>query len=262
MNPFFLQPRRGDRCATATVAPPGLERSIREGITLLLTFQGLAPWLLTAAPSGLKIPAFSSRPHVRKEIQPLRVSEKLWVMHSRRAWERVGSVHATRHARHATRRRDGHDLHRPSCMLDHVPPRHHPERPERLQAVLRHLERTGQLQASPKGPVREATARGTRSRPIRFHISIESAPFELKGGGPIEADTWVFPGSHEAALLAAGAAVEAVGSVLGGDEPRALCLVRPRDIIVAAYDAMGFCLYNNVAVAAAEAASAGGSTGS
>ena len=42
-------------------------------------------------------------------------------------------------------------------MLDHRVPARHPERPERLQAILRHLERTGYLAACPSGPVREAT---------------------------------------------------------------------------------------------------------
>ena len=102
-------------------------------------------------------------------------------------------------------------------MLDHVPPPRHPERPERLQAILRHLERTGLDKACPVGRVRDAT----RAELLRVHqrgYVDQVEAFEEQGGGLIEADTWVSPGSSRAALLAAGAAVEAVNTVLGGTE--------------------------------------------
>src|SRR5436305_1210368 len=93
-------------------------------------------------------------------------------------------------------------------MLDHHPPTRHPERRERLQAILRHLERMGLRDVCPKGKVREAT----REELLRVHTGAyldQIARYELKGGGPIEADTWVYPGTNLAALLAAGAVVEA-----------------------------------------------------
>lgn len=137
-------------------------------------------------------------------------------------------------------------------MLDHHPPSRHPERPERLQAIFKHLERTGLLDACPAGTMREAT----REELLRVHSPsyLDKVPrFELKGGGPIEPDTWVYPGSNLAALLAAGAAVEAVDLVMGGQDRKALCLVRPPGHHARPNDAMGFCLYANVAVAAAHA---------
>jgi acetoin utilization deacetylase AcuC-like enzyme len=137
-------------------------------------------------------------------------------------------------------------------MLEHVPPRPHPERPERLQAILRHLERTGLSQACPSGTVRPATD----AEILRVH----SAPylklvaeFEAQGGGAIEPDTWLLPGSTLAARLAAGAAVEAVRLVVAKSGSRALCLVRPPGHHARPDEPMGFCLFANVAVAAAEA---------
>lgn len=137
-------------------------------------------------------------------------------------------------------------------MLDHAPPPRHPERPERLQAILRHLERTGLAAACPAGRVRDAT----RAELLRVHSARHLdhvATFEIKGGGLIEADTWVFPGSNQAALLAAGATVEATSQVLGGSETRALCLVRPPGHHARPSEPMGFCVYANIAVAAADA---------
>ncbi len=137
-------------------------------------------------------------------------------------------------------------------MLDHHPPSRHPERPERLQTILRHLDRTGLRQKCQTGRVREAT----REELLRVHTAsyLDQIPrFELKGGGPIEPDTWVFPGTNLAALLAAGAAVEAVERVVSGSETLAVCLVRPPGHHARPHDAMGFCLYDNVAVAASDA---------
>ncbi len=79
------------------------------------------------------------------------------------------------------------------------------------------------------------------------------AEFEARGGGLIEADTWVALGSNTAALLAAGAAVEAVADVLRGPGRRAMCLVRPPGHHARPDEPMGFCLYDSIAVAAADA---------
>jgi acetoin utilization deacetylase AcuC-like enzyme len=137
-------------------------------------------------------------------------------------------------------------------MLDHAPPARHPERPERLQAILRQLERTGLLASCPAGHVREAT----REELLRVHSEAyldAVGGFEARGGGLIEADTWISPGSNRAAHLAAGAAVEAVNAVLEGTDARALCLVRPPGHHARPDEPMGFCLFGNIAVAAAHA---------
>ena len=136
-------------------------------------------------------------------------------------------------------------------MLEHIPPPRHPERPERLQAIIRHLERTGLMASCPAGTVREATDDElTRVHSPAYLDLVER--FEARGG-LIEADTALSSGSHRAARLAAGAAVEAVADVVGGPGRRALCLVRPPGHHARPHQAMGFCLFNSVASAAADA---------
>jgi acetoin utilization deacetylase AcuC-like enzyme len=137
-------------------------------------------------------------------------------------------------------------------MLDHVPPPRHPERPERLRAILRQLDRTGLRAKFPAGTVREAT----RAELLRVHSARyldQVATFEVKGGGLIEADTWVYPGSDLAARLAAGSVVEAVSEVLTALDRKALCLVRPPGHHARPDEPMGFCLYGSIAVGAADA---------
>lgn len=141
-----------------------------------------------------------------------------------------------------------------SRMLEHVPHRGHPERPERLQAILRHLDRTGLAAACRSGTVRPATDMEL-GRVHEPGYLAELAAFAAAGGGPIEMDTWLSGRSEEVARLAAGAAVEAVGSVLGGPDRRAFCAIRPPGHHARPESAMGFCLLGNVAVAAAEALS-------
>ena len=72
-----------------------------------------------------------------------------------------------------------------------------------------------------------------------------------RGGGKIDADTFASAGSWEAALRAAGGVVEAVERVSSGGLASAFCLVRPPGHHATPDRAMGFCLFNNVAIAAA-----------
>ena len=136
-------------------------------------------------------------------------------------------------------------------MLDHVPPPRHPERPERLAATLKHLDRTGLAAACTPGRVRSATDEEL----LRVHhpgYLAEVDRFARAGGGSIEAATWVSRGTAPAARLAAGAVVEAVNAVVSGQSKRALCLVRPPGHHARPSGPMGFCLFNNIAVGAAE----------
>src|SRR5262249_25065221 len=68
--------------------------------------------------------------------------------------------------------------------------------------------------------------------------------------GRIEADTVLSERSYDAAVLAAGAACDAVWRIIAGEDQTALCLVRPPGHHARPQDAMGFCLFNNIAVAA------------
>ncbi len=128
----------------------------------------------------------------------------------------------------------------------------HPERPARVQQAFRQLERSG----LEKQCLRPQWSAGTRQQLQRVHSAayIERlAEFASDGGGRIEVDTVVSPESFEVACLAAGAACDAVDRVLQGERKSAFCLLRPPGHHALPDDAMGFCLLNNVAIAARQA---------
>ncbi|MCJ0825419.1 histone deacetylase family protein [Luteimonas sp. 50] len=138
----------------------------------------------------------------------------------------------------------------PSC-LGHDTGHIHPERPERLSAV------TVALRDAFGPALRWAQApRADRGALLRVHAaSLLDTVLETRATphAMLDADTVLSPGSGEAALRAAGAAVAAVEAVLEGGERRAFCAVRPPGHHATGDTAMGFCLFNNVAVAAAQA---------
>jgi len=134
-------------------------------------------------------------------------------------------------------------------FLDHDTRRGHPERAERLRAITAHFDATW-LAAECARPTWQPAA---RDRILRVHGSayVESiADLAAHGGGRPEPDTVVGPASFEVASLAAGAAGDAVDRVLAGEDRTALCLVRPPGHHALPDHAMGFCLLNNVAIAA------------
>jgi acetoin utilization deacetylase AcuC-like enzyme len=81
------------------------------------------------------------------------------------------------------------------------------------------------------------------------HVAAVKALID-RGGGHVDPDTVASPGSWEAALRAAGGVVEAVDAVSTGRVQNALCLVRPPGHHATPHRSMGFCLFNNVAIAA------------
>ena len=136
----------------------------------------------------------------------------------------------------------------PDC-LGHAPGDGHPESPARLSAV------TGALRdAFPALDWREAPLADAPML-LRAHAP-ELVEKVLGAGGRslrLDADTVMSPGSTAAALRACGAAVAAVDAVLSGAVARAFCAVRPPGHHATHDTAMGFCLFNAVAVAAAHA---------
>jgi acetoin utilization deacetylase AcuC-like enzyme len=137
-------------------------------------------------------------------------------------------------------------------MLEHIPAPGHPERPERLLMALRHLERTGLWREGDIDRLRPATDEEL-GRVHGTEYLAELPKYEEAGGGHIEADTWVRPGSVQAARLAAGGAIQAVDDVIGGDIKTAFALIRPPGHHALPGGPMGFCLFGNVAVAAQHA---------
>jgi acetoin utilization deacetylase AcuC-like enzyme len=140
-------------------------------------------------------------------------------------------------------------------MLDHDTGKH-PERADRLRQVVRHLERT-ELDTQCQRPAWEPASVEAL---LRCHSAEHLAALEkfaAAGGGQVEADTVMSPASFDVARLAAGAGVDAVTRVLAGEARNALCLIRPPGHHALADAPMGFCLFNNIAVAARAALAAG-----
>jgi acetoin utilization deacetylase AcuC-like enzyme len=137
-------------------------------------------------------------------------------------------------------------------MIDHRTPATHPERPERLLAILRQLEREGYHNTCPMMPVHEATVEELARVHAPEYLA-EVLHLDAEGGGMLDPDTWLLPGSSRAARLAAGAAIDAVSYVMAEPGRRAVCLVRPPGHHARPASGMGFCIYGNVAVAAADA---------
>jgi acetoin utilization deacetylase AcuC-like enzyme len=133
--------------------------------------------------------------------------------------------------------------------LGHVTPTGHPERVARLEHILHALE--------PLDLNRVTAPLAADDDLLRVHP--ESHIRDIRGNRPnggfaqIDGDTFMSPGSVDAAYRAAGAAVRAVDMVLGGEAPNAFCAIRPPGHHAEKETAMGFCLFGNAALAAKHA---------
>ncbi len=139
----------------------------------------------------------------------------------------------------------------PSCLLHNAGPEH-PERPDRLKAIHQHLEKSDlirRVQVFEPAPADTETLAFVHPRDYIENIAHHCT---AAGNGRVmlEADTLVCKNSFTAARLAAGAAVEAVDKVSRGELRNAFCAVRPPGHHAERATAMGFCLFNNVAIAA------------
>ena len=141
----------------------------------------------------------------------------------------------------------------PAC-LEHDPRAHipdHPDTPERLVAIEAALAERGWL-GWERRPAPAATERELELVHSRAHVD-SIRELCLAGGGEIDADTFVGEASYRAALHAAGGACEMTRALLGGEDTIGFCAVRPSGHHAEPDRAMGFCLFDNVAVAAAMA---------
>ncbi len=137
--------------------------------------------------------------------------------------------------------------------LEHDTGPGHPERTERLEVVLEALRGEmfhGRLnwRDAPMATAEQIA----RVHPLDHMNNIrDSAP--ASGYARLDADTVMSPGSYHAALRAAGAVCAAVDAVIGGETGNAFCAVRPPGHHAEPSQAMGFCLFNNIAVGAMQA---------
>lgn len=138
----------------------------------------------------------------------------------------------------------------PSC-LEHDPSAQmpgHPDVPERLAAIERHLAERDWLGWERR---RAPAATEEELRLVHSDRLVQSiADLSRAGGGAIDGDTFVGEASYRAALHAAGAACEMTRALLAGEEDVGFCAIRPSGHHAEPDRAMGFCLFNNVAIAA------------
>ena len=139
-------------------------------------------------------------------------------------------------------------------FLDHRPPPGHPERVERaevMSGVAAAWKQRGRIVQSPR-PATQAELR-------RVHSDAHLAVVDATAGRAmsLDPDTYTSPESRDVALLAAGAAIGGVEAIVQSRATRVLALVRPPGHHAERDRAMGFCLYNNVAAAAAHALTLG-----
>ena len=138
----------------------------------------------------------------------------------------------------------------------HQTPSGHPDSPERaevMEVIAEEWRREGGEVVVPVAATHDQLARVHDREHLRRMTELAGSSVAL------DADTYTSTETHDVALLAAGAAVQAVEHVLQGEHRRAFALVRPPGHHAEPSRAMGFCLYNNVAVAAAHARALGAS---
>ncbi len=141
-------------------------------------------------------------------------------------------------------------------FLEHAAP-HHPEQPERLRTIRRHLEDVGVAACLHwRQPPNATEDQITAVHSHRHLMQVEQAALRAAATQRLvsfDPDTYVNYASFDAACRAAGAACAAVEAVAAGETRRAMALVRPPGHHATRNRAMGFCLFNNIAIAARHA---------
>jgi acetoin utilization deacetylase AcuC-like enzyme len=139
-----------------------------------------------------------------------------------------------------------------AACLEHDPGPRHPESPARLRAVLDALSEE-HFPALARRDAPRATVADIAMVHSRPFIEALLAAVPEQGRRAVDPDTTLSTGSGEAALRAAGAVCAAIDAVMAGEVDNAFCAVRPPGHHAEPDRAMGFCLFNNIAIGAARA---------
>ncbi len=128
----------------------------------------------------------------------------------------------------------------------------HPERPERLTAIMDGLQKSGVLSTLDRIPARRATDEEIELVHSPAYVALIQRELEhLQGLHELSTgDTLTSPGTYEAAHFAVGGVLNAVDAVMANKVKNAFCAVRPPGHHSSRDRGMGFCVYNNVAIAA------------
>ena len=136
------------------------------------------------------------------------------------------------------------------AYLDHDMGAGHPESPNRLRAIMQQLEQSGTADRLTRIEPRKAEDEWITQIHTAAYLEMLKAEAPATGRVSLDADTAMSPGSLTAAYLAAGGALAAVDAILSKKVDHVFCAVRPPGHHAEAGHAMGFCLFNNVAIAA------------
>jgi acetoin utilization deacetylase AcuC-like enzyme len=136
------------------------------------------------------------------------------------------------------------------AYLEHDMGAGHPESPNRLRAIMHQLEQSGTLARVTRVEPRQAEDEWITQVHTPSYVASLNRQAPTSGRVSLDPDTSMSPGSLNAAYLAAGGALAGVDAIMDGQVDQVFCAVRPPGHHAEAGRAMGFCLYNNVAIAA------------